>query len=946
MSKRLGRKSNIVWLVNGILCLLPINQAAADVVSDQSLRTPTQVEIGQNRTFNISGGTRSGSFIFHSFQDFSLTSQETASFEISGQPRGLIARVTGGRASRINGLIQAQSNADIFFLNPSGISFGRNAQLDLGGSFIASTAETLNFSNNRQYRVNTASDAPFLLQISTPTGLQVGVQSAPIEVQGEGHGLIIDPISSNVIPVNRPLELLQVRPMQTLGLVGGDILLDGGNLQASGGRIFLTALGDNESVDLDADRFGWKPRLSDNQSSQNIQLDNASSIITNGNGGGQIDLRGRFVDILGGSTLLATSFGTQAGRGVRISATEESLISGVLFDQNTGMPTFPSSILSEVGFDQESQGGPINIRSPFIEISEGAQLSTSTFGFGDGGDISLIADEIVVTGGTDTFGPSGIYLDVIDELTEGNGGNLRIRTQDLLISRGGLISASTFGPGNSGVMNIQAERVEVVGGAPFLGASAILSQGENFGSIGGINITSDRLNVLDGAQISSTTFGFGGGGNIRIDSNLITLDGSSPANNAGGILSLVAVPEFLAPGEINQMTNVRLQQGGGIDIIAENISIDNGAEINSATDFIGNSGDINIQSNVLSLDASNQLATGIFSTSRPNARGAGGNVNLAVDQLSVKNGAQIAVSTRSSFPSGSLTIQANQVRLDSLNSNARSGLFANALTGTGEGGDIFLETNLLRLVDGATINVGNFSSLGASSSPGQGAAGSVDILAQQIFLDNQASITASTAVGDRGDLTLDSDLLFLNQQSKIQTNTTSSIGGNININTLKLFGLNNSDITANASQGRGGQVIITAEQIFGSQPRSTLSPLSDITASSDLGLDFSGTIEVNLVNPASNLSEVINQEEVIDPSQLLARSCFQTSPGQQSKFLVKGAGGVTSQPYSSTTTFFDTLNVDEAQRDSPSQAPPAKAVQEATQFLTLPNNSLALGTTC
>lgn len=934
------------FLMAPSLLLLTVQEVFADVVSDQSLSTPSQVQRNNKGTFRITRGTVSGRYLFHSFQEFSLSPQQRARFVNPPQIKGIIARVTGGQTSRINGLIQSPTYADIFFLNPNGINFGSRAQLDVGGSFIASTAKTLIFNNNTRFLANTTNNAPPLLTISRPTGLKLGSQTpASIRLAGRGHGLIIDPDTSEVVPVNRPTELLQVQPNKTLGLIGGDVIIEGGNLQSSGGRIFINALGKNQSLTIISDRLGWKAIVPKNQTFRDIVLDNAASLITNGNGGGSIDLSGRFVEILGGSTLLATSFGTRSGQGINIFATEENIISGFLSNPLSQNPIFPSSVFSEVGIGQDSPGGPINIAGGLVEISEGAQISTSTFGFGNGNNISVNADKLIVSGGTDQFGPSGIYLDVFDEFTEGDGGDLRIRAQDLVVTQGGLISASTFGPGNSGLINIQANRVEVSGGAPGLGASAIFSQAENLGSTQKIKIISDRIDILQGGEISSDTFGFAAGGSIEIQTNTFNLDGSSPGGKPGGVFSIVRRPDFSLPDTFQQIPESKFQDAGVIDIRADKVVIEKGAEINSSTEYIGDAGNIEIQANDLSIDAQGNLSTGIFATSERDAQGVGGNLTVKAQNLNVLNGGQIAVATRSPEKSGTLIIQAGRVDLRGTNQNARSGLFASALESTGGGGNLEIISDNLTIRDGATINVGNFPSL-LDRSPnlaGQGAAGSVLINASRIILDNEGSINASTATGDRGNLTIQSELLVLNNQSQISTDTTSSIGGNIIINTQQLFGLNDSDIQANASKGKGGQILIAADQIFGSQPRSQLTPLSDITASSELGTESGGTIEIRLLTPSPDRDQSLRQKDIIDTSRILTRSCFQSATSRQGRFLDKGAGGLATQPYSSTTSFFNSLNLDINQQST--QTSNTLPI-EASEFITLPNNIVTLGRMC
>ncbi|WZI66583.1 MAG: filamentous hemagglutinin N-terminal domain-containing protein [Gloeotrichia echinulata IR180] len=145
--------------------------------------------------FTILNGIEKGNNLFHSFSNFSVPNGGSASFDLINTPniRTIFSRVTGGKVSDINGLLQTLNGnypVSLFLMNPAGIMFGKNAALNIGGSFVGTTANSIKFSDGTEFSaVNTAT--PPLLTMSVPIGLQLGSSVGQIQVQGKGNDGIV-----------------------------------------------------------------------------------------------------------------------------------------------------------------------------------------------------------------------------------------------------------------------------------------------------------------------------------------------------------------------------------------------------------------------------------------------------------------------------------------------------------------------------------------------------------------------------------------------------------------------------------------------------------------------------------------------------------------------------------------------------------------------------------
>ena len=155
--------------------------AHAQIIPDGILST--SVTSSDNQNFVIENGDRNGDNLFHSFDTFSIPTNGSADFNNPTDIENIFSRVTGPSLSDIDGLLQTSGMTNLFLLNPNGIIFGPNAQLDIAGSFTASTANSLVFADGNEF--SATAPEPSLLSISVPVGLQLNQPQSNIESWGQ-----------------------------------------------------------------------------------------------------------------------------------------------------------------------------------------------------------------------------------------------------------------------------------------------------------------------------------------------------------------------------------------------------------------------------------------------------------------------------------------------------------------------------------------------------------------------------------------------------------------------------------------------------------------------------------------------------------------------------------------------------------------------------------------
>ncbi|MEH2155679.1 two-partner secretion domain-containing protein [Nostoc sp.] len=577
--------------------------ALSEIIKDDTLGSESSVVTPQlingRPTDQINGGAIRGTNLFHSFEQFSVPTGSTANFNNAVNIQNIISRVTGTSISNIDGILKANGTANLFLINPNGIVFGRNASLQIGGSFVASTASSLNFVDGSKFSA-TDSQTPALLTVSVPTGLQFGATAAPIRNQSQASNP--DGITNNF---GQPVGL-QVKPGRTLALVGGDITLEGGNLTAESGRIELGSVAGNSLVSLNPTNQGLLLGYESVQNFQKIQLilrtvdgKEIPSQVDAGNqdsDGGNIQLQGNTVELTGNDVYLTTQTIGAGNSGKLIINTKKLSV-------RDGAQILTSTV------DKGNGGDLIVNASESVELIGSITSPTSITGFvsasagqGKAGDITINTKRLSIQGGARVTAESSSIVtaessSIVEDSqvipSEGKGGNITVNALESVEITGtsttnipSLLSASTLNYGNAGTVNINTGQLIVRDGGEInvnvkVANNAIyLGDTSNPGTPGALNVTA-RFILLDnqGKLTSSSSSGQGGNISLQVRDLLLMRRNSQISTNAGGDgdggnITIKAPNGFLvaAPfGNSDITANAVSGSGGKITITAKNI---------------------------------------------------------------------------------------------------------------------------------------------------------------------------------------------------------------------------------------------------------------------------------------------------------------------------------------------------------------------------------------
>ena len=739
-----------------------------------SLSTPAQITTDGSLgpQLNLSGpdfqigpdlGQQYGSNLFHSFKDFNLLSHESATFSGPNHLQNVMSRVTGGNPSNLDGLIRSTiPNANMYFLNPNGIMFGPNAQLDVQGSFHASTADYLRLGEGGRFEVRNPSDS--LLTV------------APVEAFGF--------LSASPTALSIEDSQLSLSPGQTFSFVGGDINIKKGQLFAPSGRFNLASVaqpGEIDILNLDTASF---------EQQGTITLSEQTELNVSGLGAGKIVIRGgQFWSH--DSTIQANTYAHQPGQNIDLKLTESVNLNGDVL------------AISNNTFGQ-GDAGHLIILTPHLEMT-GSIISAGSAGLGKSGNVTIEAEQVILNHGgairSDTYGPGQggqIKINAAESIVlEGQRiGNIALPGGLILADYPSEISSDTYSTGQAGSINLTTDQLKLIGG---------FIAGTSFGEAqaGNLTIHANQATLTKGASFSSSSIANGPGGNLDI----VITDILSLYGKRTGSFSIHLGEDTFE--YINNQTVIAVGAlgtgpGGQVSITVPTLVIDDSAVIAASTVNTGNAGDIAITVKDLYLTQGGQInnsSGGLVGTQLIIGPGAGGIIRVnATNRITAsgsdEQGSQSGIISNTLGPGqgGDIFIDTHHLTLTN-----QGTVSANSF-GLGDAGNLQIKANEIHLSQGGEI----------TSAAAQAVGGNLMIYTSTLLDLHKSQITTSVygGIGNGGNIRLENPTFVVIDKGKIIAQADEGHGGNIRIVAEQFIASPDSLVNASSRLGLDGHVDI------------------------------------------------------------------------------------------------------------------------------------------
>jgi filamentous hemagglutinin family protein len=605
--------SILIWVPLYFLCVVGLRSAPTTITANG---LGTSVTNSANY-YKITGGTAAGGNLFQSFSTFNVGTGATADFNVSSGVTNILARVTGG-ASTIDGTITSTvgnsntvSNANLFLINPAGLMFTANAQINLNGSFVVSTANYVKLGSG-------GAAAYFYADLNHPIN-DAGLTSAPVSAFG-----FLGTTPPQAITFTG--SQFTTQSGQGIHVIGGDISLTGAALNAPGGYVTLFSAASAGEVPFDLTMPGSGYSASTFAQYGAINFSSGASASISGAGGGAVVIRGGKLVLSGGSSITSENFGPLVGGNISLQAVDLSL-SGA------------STILTE-SFGGANAGSVTADVAEKLSVSDsGSEIASVTYTSGDSGMVTVNAQGAAIDL------DNGEIVSATD--SAGAAGTVSVTASSLTMTGSSFISTATHGIGNAGTVELS-----LAGELDMTDSSQIIADTLTQGNGGNVDVSAASIIMADQALISANTvFSTGAGGNISVTANSLSIHG--PASQPLGELGIEAVSETSG-------------NAGTIIVNAANLSLNGPAAISCSSIGNGLAGDVTVQC------SNGQLANGSEITASAVFNNAGA-IAITANNFSILSGSTIT--TSAGFNGGNITFKVNQLLyLDDSNIQAFAGV--------------------------------------------------------------------------------------------------------------------------------------------------------------------------------------------------------------------------------------------------------------------------------
>ncbi|MGD1900138.1 MAG: filamentous hemagglutinin N-terminal domain-containing protein [Phormidesmis sp.] len=331
----------------GALCPTSAIIAQNNIIPDDTLGAESSQVNGLDATTDlIEGGALRDTTLFHSFQELNVAEGLAVYFNNPTNVDNIFSRVTGVNSSNILGTLGVRGAANLFLINPNGILFGPEADLDIQGSFLATTASTINRNGNNIFPPSSQDDSPLL--VSVPMGLQYGPSSSTATIDNSG-----------LLSAGQDLTFIAGQ------INSSGLLLANNNIRLSANNIDLS-----NSIDSSA------------PSDEGTAFDLLESGVASGRAGndGTIEISATNLSVKDGAQLL-----TQSGGGDIVL----DIVETARFDGVGRSSDILSGAFSELPSGETGTAGNISVNAATVEVLNGAQLASISAGTGDSGNVLI-----------------------------------------------------------------------------------------------------------------------------------------------------------------------------------------------------------------------------------------------------------------------------------------------------------------------------------------------------------------------------------------------------------------------------------------------------------------------------------------------------------------------------------------------------------------------------